>query len=499
MDANDTAARISNLLKPGSTLSQRVVRGGFWVFALRLTNRLLGLASTIILARVLAPSDFGLFGIALLAMAALDTFSQVGLNAAMIQKKEDIAPYLDTAWTVQAIRGGLLALLLFAAAPYVAVFFGTPAAKPILQVIGLSTLIQGFTNIGVIYFNKELEFHKQYVYQLSGTLANVGVAITAVLLLKSVWALVFGLLAGNLVQMVVSYIIHPYRPRPRLDLGQFKELFHFGKWVLGSSMLVYLITQGDNIMVGKLLDVAALGFYQMAYRISNLPATEITHVISQVTFPAYAKLQTNMAKLKEAYLKVLQLTAFLSFPVAGLIFVLAPDFTRIFLGDKWLPMVPAMQVLVFAGLLRSIAATAGPIFIAVGKPLIDMQGQCLRLLTLIILIYPLTIKYGFIGTSISVVLSTLSITIWFMFKVNQITECEIGKFIRMTLFPFLSMLFMMIIAMGIIRNLGVISIWLIMMLTILCSLFYLLLIYILDRLAIYPIMKLMKDQFATIK
>ena len=123
--------------------------------------------------------------------------------------------------------------------------------------------------------------------------------------------------------------------------------------------------------MGKLLGVTALGFYQLAYRISNMPATEITHVISRVTFPAYSKLQDDIPKLREAYLKVLQITAFLSFPIAGLIFVLAPDFTKIFLGEKWMPMVPAMQVLVFAGLSRAIAATAGYIFYAVGKPKID--------------------------------------------------------------------------------------------------------------------------------
>src|SRR4030042_4999343 len=99
----------------------------------------------------------------------------------------------------------------------------------------------------------------------------------------------------------------------------------------------------------------------MAYRISNMPATEITHVVSQVTFPAYSKIQEDVPRLREAYLRVLQLTTFLSFPLAGLIFVLAPDFTKIFLGGKWMPMVPAMQVLCIFGVTRSIGATMGPI------------------------------------------------------------------------------------------------------------------------------------------
>jgi len=345
---------INKLIKPGGSLSQRTVRGGFCVFSLRIVQQIFGLARLLILVRMLAPHEFGLIGIAFLTMATLETFSQTGFQAALIQKKEDIRSYLDAAWTVLILRGIVLFAILYFAAPFAASFFDAPKAKPIIQIIGLSVLFQAFTNIGVIYFQKELEFNKEFIYQFAGTFTDFIVAISAVLILKNVWALVLGLLAGNAVRCIVSYLIHPYRSRLSRDLAKAKQLFGFGKWVLGSSILIFLITQGDDIFVGKLLGATALGFYQIAYRISNIPATEITHVISRVTFPAYSKLQNDIPKLREAYLKVLQITAFLSFPIAGLIFALAPDFTRIFLGEKWMPMVPAMQVLVFAGLARSV-------------------------------------------------------------------------------------------------------------------------------------------------
>jgi O-antigen/teichoic acid export membrane protein len=266
------------------------------------------------------------------------------------------------------------------------------------------------------------------------------VAVSAAFILRSVWALVFGLLAGNLARCVVSYFIHSYRPHFTWDLTRAKELFGFGKWILGSSILVFLITQGDDIFVGKLLGVAALGFYQMAYRISNMPATEITHVISRVTFPAYSKIQDNLPRLRESYLRVLQLTAFLSFPVAGLIFVLAPDFTRIFLGEKWMPMVPAMMVLVFAGLIRSIGATTGPIFQAVGKPKIITKWQPVRLLVLVALIYPFTIQWGILGTSLAVFLSNLVSSTGFSLMVVRITKCEGRNFTKRIILPLISTL-----------------------------------------------------------
>jgi len=420
----------NNLITPGGTLSQRVVKGGFWVFFLRIVNRGFSLIRLIILARILAPSDFGLMGIALLTMSTLETFSQTGFQTALIQKKEDIKSYLNSAWTVLILRGFILFIILYFIAPYAAIFFDAPEAKPIFQVIGFTVLFRAFTNIGVIYFQKELEFNREFIYQFSGTIADFIVAISAVLILKNVWALVLGLLAGNIVRCFVSYLIHPYRPRLNFDLEKIKELFGFGKWIMGSSILIFLLTQGDDIFVGKLLGTTALGFYQMAYRISNMPATEITHVISKITFPAYSKLQDNIPKLREAYLKVLQITAFLSFPIAGLIFILAPDFTRIFLGEKWVPMAPAMQVLCVFGATRSIAATVGPVLYATGNPKIETKIATVQLLLLAILLYPLSAKYGIKGTAWAIVIPNFVSLLLSTFRVKGILKITAARLFK---------------------------------------------------------------------
>ena len=402
--------------------------GGFWVFSLRIVQQLFDLTRLVILARILAPDDFGLMGIALLTMATLETFSQTGFQAALIQKKEDIRSYLDAAWTVLIFRGIMVFAILYFAAPLAASFFDTPQAKSIIQVIGLSVLFQAFTNIGVIYFQKELEFNKEFIYQLAGTLADFIVAISTVLILKNVWALVLGKLAGSAVRCFVSYLIDPYKPRLSSDVAKAKELFGFGKWILGSSILIFLLTQGDDIFVGKLLGATALGFYQMAYKISNLPATEITHMISRVTFPAYAKLQDDIPKLREAYLKVLQITAFLSFPIAWMIFVLAPDFTRIFLGEKWMPMVPAMQALCVFGVTRSIGATMGPILYSMGRPKIQTKLSSIQLLAMAVIIYPLTIQWGILGSSLAVVAPNILVLILITRETKNIIEFSYKEF-----------------------------------------------------------------------
>jgi O-antigen/teichoic acid export membrane protein len=247
--------------------------------------------------------------------------------------------------------------------------------------------------------------------------------------------LVLAFLTGNLVRLVVSYLIHPYRPRIRPDVGKARDLFGFGKWVLGSGIIMFLLTQGDAALVGKVIGATMLGMYQMAYRISNVPATEISHVIAQVTFPAYAKLQDNLAKLREGYLRVLQVTAFAAIPVAGLITVLAHTITVVFLGEKWLPAAGAMQILAVWGALRAVGSTAGPVFAGVGKPKILTKYQSIQLVILASLIYPMTRSWGIPGTAWSVVLAGLVANTLALTGVVGITRCGARALLRYIVFP----------------------------------------------------------------
>ncbi len=486
------------VIKPASSesLSQKVARGGLWVFSLRITNRGLGFIRTIILARLLAPSDFGLLGIAMLAISTLETFSQTGFQAALVQKKENIECFLDTAWTVSVIRGIVLFAILFFSAPIIAEFFNSAQATLVIKVIAVSTLFSGLRNIGIIFFQKELRFSRQFIYELSGTLVDLGVALTLAFILRNVWALVWGGLAAHFIRLIMSYILHPFRPRIRFEKEKFQELFGFGRWVLGSSILGFLITQGDDIFVGKMLGVTALGLYQMAYLISNLPATEITHVISRVTFPAYSKLQDDLPKLREAYLKVLQLTAFISMPLAGGIFVLAPEFVTIFLGDKWMPMIPAMQALVLSGLVRSIQASTGPIFLAVNRPYIIPKWQAIRLIVLVVLIYPFSIHWGILGVSFAVFFSTFLSSLGFAFMVLNITKCGISSFSKMIALPFINALIMVLILIIFKSSISLIEIWHFILLVVAGVIVYLCMAYLFDKLFGYGIQKLVKESLA---
>jgi len=305
--------------------------------------------------------------------------------------------------------------------------------------------------------------------------------------------------ASYLVGGIISYVISPFRPRMNIDWNKFRELFGFGRWILGSSILVFLITQGDDVFVGKIIGVTALGFYLMAYTLSNLPATEITEAITRVTIPAYSKLQDDLKKLKEAYLKVLQLTAFISIPISGGIFILAPEFTKIFLGDKWMPMVPAMQALALAGLIRSIASTTGPIFYAVGKPRIETKWQTARLLVLAALIYPFSIKWGILGASIAVFLSILVSNIGFSFMVIKITKCGAKNFNKLIILPLINGIIIVLsifVLKTYINATGILSLLLLVCIGILI---YLGITYLFDRYLNYGMQSLIKESISYLK
>lgn len=418
-------------------LSKSVIKSGFWVFLLRIVQQLLYFAKLIILAHILAPSDFGLMGVVLLTLAAIDTFSETGLQNALIQKKSNTEAYLNSVWTVLLFRGFFIFTIIFFLAPYIAIFFKMPEAGLLIKAAGLVILFRAFTNIGIVYFQKDLKFHKQFFYQFTETLADFVFSVGAALLFKNVWAMILGLIAGNIAGCIASYVICSYKPRLSWDFKKIKELWHFSRWIFGSTILVFLIMQGDDIFVGKLIGAAALGFYQMAYLISNAPATEISLVMNRITFPAFSKLQDSPDKLREAYLKTLQLTSFLSFPLAGLIIVLGHDFTMVFLKEKWIPIVSLMQVLAVWGAVRSVGNVA-TLARAVGRPKLETQCYIIQLLTLAILIYPLFIKLGIIGVALSVIFSSIIARIVSISMIMKIIKCRIDRFIKITGLPLMA-------------------------------------------------------------
>lgn len=395
---------LRSVLVPRGDLATRSIRSGAWELGLNLGTRALEVVVLVVLARLLTPADFGLIGIALLTFGGVNRLTRLGIDEALIYNRDDdVDRYLDTAWTLSVGRGLLLGAFIFLVAPVVAGFFGEPRATDVIRGIAFVPVVVGFRNPGVLYFVKDLQFHRQFVFRLSGAVVDFAVALAFAVAYRSVWALVFGYLAGEVTRALVSYLTHPYRPRPRFDRELAGDLLGYGKWITANNCLGFLLSKGDDIFVGWYLSATALGLYQIAYRTASAPATEVTKTVSNVIFSTYSKLQGDAEALRRTLLRTLQLVSSVSFPMAVGIVITAPVFVEGVLGPQWRPATGAMQLLALYGLVLSLTTVFNQISKALGRPDYIARVGAVRLLALAVAIVPATAAFGITGTAGAVV------------------------------------------------------------------------------------------------
>lgn len=401
------------------TFRQRVFRSGTWAVASSFSARSIEFTRSIILARLLMPEVFGLMGIASFIINGLDTVTQTGTGAALIHRQEQAKEVYDTAWVIGLARGLVLAGAMALAAPYVADFYHRPVLEGVLKLVAVGLIVRGGSNVNVVLYRRDLDFKRLAIVEQVGTAVGAAIVVGLAWWLRSIWALIIGNLITSVCQVAFSYIIQPEWPRFRFRLKIAKELYSYGRFVAWAAVVIFLTLEADNAIVGKLLGMEALGFYVLAYSLANLPATHITYVISNVMLPSYSKLQAEPERLREVYLKVLKLTSILTLPTATGLACLAPDFVRVVYGQKWLPMVAALQLLCIHGAFRSVVAVNGPLYMALGKPSYAFYLNAVRLVFMLALIFPFAWWSGIEGVSIAVTIPLAG-----MFIASTIVACR---------------------------------------------------------------------------
>ena len=427
---------VSWLAEPGERLRGRVLHGGVWLTALNVTARGLRLLQLLVLAAFLSPRAFGLVGIAVLAKRVLLRVTDLGIDSALIHHPDaDVDRYLDTAWLLRAGRGAGGFLVIAGTAPLLAAVFSEPAATPVIVAVGATVLLQGIVDPSVIYFRKEIEGHKRFVYQVSGTAFDLVVSVVAAILLGNVWALVFGLLAGRALQVVVSYRLGSHRPRLAFDREAAAEMLGYGKWVWATSLVVLVATSGDDAFVGWYLATSLLGLYQVAFRLSSAPTTEVADVVSAVAFPAFSKLQDDSERLREAFAKTMRVSLGVVVPTTAGIVLVAPWFVALVLGAQWTPMVPALQVLAVAGFCRAVVGVGAALFRGLGHPRWDFGVNAVRMAVMVLTIWPLTAVWGIAGTGVSIALGlAASLPLW-LHRTTTLTGLPLRRYGEWLLAP----------------------------------------------------------------
>jgi O-antigen/teichoic acid export membrane protein len=434
------------------SLAKKAAHGIAWVTLSSILIRIFNFVTKIVLARLLDPADFGLLAIGLLAINTMGLFRDLGFGATLIYKKDDSNhTAANTAFLLLPAVAAILFALSYLSAPFVAVFFNNTAVEPVIRILSLTFIISSFGTVPSMLLEKELEFKKKVIPETVPVVGYACVAIGLAVHGCGVWCLVYGQITSAVLMVVLIWMVSDWRPTFSFDKEVAKGLFGYGKHILGASVVIFLITNMDDAIVGKMLGMEALGYYTIAYTISNLPATQITHLVGRVMFPTYSKLQDDIDALRRAYQKTLQYVSMLSIPAALGIFVVAPDFVSVVLGEKWMPAVPALQVLCFFGLSRSIAATTGSIFQATGRPEILLTTSFVQLVAMVLLMSPLVIAYGIMGVSIAVTIPIVAQTIVQVYIVHRLIRMNF-KDIYVPMFPICLSSIIMAICLCLLKN-----------------------------------------------
>ena len=378
-----------------------------WTGFLRFFTRGLTIIKTLVLARILTPSQFGIFGVAALVLGLLETLTETGVNVVLIQEKKDIKHYLSTGWVVSILRGFLISSIIFLLAPLITNFFHSPESIHSLLVISLIPIIRGFINPAVVNYQKKLEFNNEFRFRGSLILIEVVFTVIFGLIIRNETAFVLGMIVSSLLEVCLSFVLIKDKPSIEFNIEKLKYVFAKGKWITGAKIFEYLFSHGDDIVVGKILGIYPLGLYQQAYKISSLSITEVAETFQKVTFPLYSKMINNGESVKKIYLKTLLATSLIIIPVGVAILLFPEQIILIIFGKNWLEAVNVLRVLAIFGIIKTIANSSFPLLLAFKRQDLVLYLTLIGILGLGISIYPLINIYGLIGAGLSTIIGSL--------------------------------------------------------------------------------------------
>lgn len=348
-----------------SSLGRRVAESAAWTGAIRLVTRLLSIISTVILARLLTPADFGLYALAMMVFAFVELLRAFGFGVVLIQNREASPAHYHTAWTMHCLFSLVAAAALWFVAPMAAAFLGEPYLAASLRFLCLLLFIDGLTNIGIIDFQKQLRFDREFRLAVATKLVGFCVTVPLAFLWRSHWAMLFGLLASSATRVLLSYLMHSFRPRFQLTL--WRELFSFTVWLQANNLINFFNKHVENLLVSRTLGVASVGSLTMAREVGLL-LRELMQPINRAAYPGFAKANNDPAAIRELYCAVLGFMFLAGVPVASGLSAVAHLFVPTVLGSQWLHLIPLVQLFGLVSVLSVVMASGNNVLIALGRP-----------------------------------------------------------------------------------------------------------------------------------
>lgn len=321
-------------------LTRSAGRGALWQILGGGWQTVIRLGASMVLARALAPDDFGIFGMALLVRELIDHAGDLGMGTGIIAKKDVSEDDLCTCFYTMAVVRFMLFIATFAIAPVAATFFHTPKLTWVLRAVSFTFLFSIFSAVSKTLLQKQLRFGPLVIIGGSIVLVESGTAVTLVLLTDlRYWALVSAMLISSFFMHLIIFVWAKWYPKLKFSKKSFRYLFRYGINSLGFAIVNYLHQNIDYLLVGRLLGTASLGFYQFAYQIPHLIQDRLARPVGGVIFPALSKVQHNDERLIAGYVKAVKYIALGAFPALGGLAVLSDLTVSVLWGEKWLPIV----------------------------------------------------------------------------------------------------------------------------------------------------------------
>lgn len=360
-------------------------------------GRILGLISTVILARLLTPADFGLVAMAMSVVFALELLNSFGFEFALVQRKDAGESFYNTAWTLRLMFAMLVATLLVVLAGPASEFYEQPNLRAIIYCLAFSVAVEGFQNIGVVGFLKELEFQKEFIWRILVKLAMFVTTVPLAIYLGNYWALVAGMIIGRISGVALSYVMHPFRPS--FSLAETRRLLGFSIWLSLNSMIAFFRLRSADFVLGRTAGPAQLGLFSVANELAGLVTTDLVLPINRAVFPGFAKVSDDLARLRSEYLNVIGLTCIFTFPAGLGIAATADLLIPTMLGAKWLDAVPLIKILALQALYASFYIHNASVYISLGRPKVGTMLGMLHISILLPLLIMWTSESGATGAA----------------------------------------------------------------------------------------------------
>lgn len=399
---------------------QAFIKGALWTISGRWLVRILGLLNTVVLARILMPSDYGVVAMAMLLVGLIQAMSDMGVAAALLRNKDTDDQDIHSAWTLRCLHGVAMASITILVAPFVATFFSEPRVFGVLIVIAACMALDGFGSLGPVLAQKVFDFSLDFKLQIASKTAGVLSGWAAAVLVADYRALVIGIVAGYLARFVLGYAMHAYRPR--WSTSRIASIWAFSRWLMLSSSALFLLRRSDELIAAKISSPASFGAYHVGSDIGRAPVDEIGPPLMKAFLPVLANFKDDRARLNGAVLKAISATGTLTIPVAVGLWMMADPLVEVILGARWIEAAPVLGVFALVSQFQFFVSPLTSLLILHGYTKTQSKAAWLELLVFIVAVSILLPPFQLIGLVWARLIAAASNAILMMMFVDRLAS-----------------------------------------------------------------------------